>query len=376
MNKRIYLSPPHMGGDELKFINEAFDQNWIAPVGPNVDAFEKELSEYLGVSHVAVVASGTAALHLALINLGVQSGDEVIVSSLTFSASVNPIVYQGAQPVFVDSESESWNMCPELLRKAIEDRISRGKKPKALIPVHLYGLAARIDEIVKIANEFDIPVVEDAAESLGTTFMGRATGTFGTMGVLSFNGNKIITTSGGGALISDNEEFIKHSRFLATQARDNFPYYHHTHIGYNYRMSNIVAGIGRGQLQVLDQRIQTKRDLFQFYKHMFRDVPGITLCQEPEGSRSNHWLSCILIDRELTGGKTPEGLIEALEADNIESRRIWKPMHLQPVFQGSPAYLNGTAERIFAEGVCLPSGTAMSDEELNRVARVINTYFS
>ncbi len=376
MNKRIYLSPPHMGGDELKYIHEAFDQNWIAPVGPNVDAFEKELSQYLGVSHVAVVASGTAALHLALINLGVQQGDEVIVSTLTFSASVNPIVYQRAQPVFVDSESETWNMCPELLRKAIEDRISRGKKPKALIPVHLYGLAARIDEIVKIANEFDIPVVEDAAESLGTTFMGRATGTFGTMGVLSFNGNKIITTSGGGALISDNEEFIKHSRFLATQAKDNFPYYHHTHIGYNYRMSNIVAGIGRGQLHVLDQRIQAKRDLFQFYKNMFRDVPGITLCQEAEVSRSNHWLSCILIDRELTGGKTPEGLIEALEADNIESRRIWKPMHLQPVFEGSPAYLNGTAERIFAEGVCLPSGTAMSHEEMNRVARVINTYFS
>jgi dTDP-4-amino-4,6-dideoxygalactose transaminase len=376
MNKRIYLSPPHMGGDELKYIHEAFDQNWIAPVGPNVDQFEKELAAYLGVSHVAVLASGTAALHLALINLGVQTGDEVIVSSLTFSATVNPIIYQNANPVFVDSEKETWNMCPVLLKKAIEERISLGKKPKAIVPVHLYGIPAKIDEMMAVANEFEIPVIEDAAESLGATFDGKHTGTFGAMGVLSFNGNKIITTSGGGALISDNEQFIKHARFLSTQARDNFPYYHHTHIGFNYRMSNIVAGIGRGQLNVIDERVAAKRVIFDFYKSMFEDISGVTFIHETEGSFSSRWLSCILIDKNMTGGKTPEGLIAAFESDNIESRHIWKPMHLQPVFEKFPAYSNGNAELIFQQGVCLPSGTAMSDEELNRISRVVKTYFS
>jgi len=376
MNKRIYLSPPHMGGEELKYIHQAFDQNWIAPVGPNVDQFEKELSAYLGVSHVAAVSSGTAALHLGLINLGIQAGDEVIVSTLTFSASVNPIIYQNAVPVFVDSEKETWNMCPDLLKKAIEDRISKGKKPAAILPVHIYGIPANMDKIMAVANEFGIPVIEDAAESLGSTFNGKHTGSIGTMGVLSFNGNKIITTSGGGALISENEDFIKNARFLATQARDKSPYYHHTQIGYNYRMSNILAGIGRGQLEVLDDRVRGKREVFEFYENMFAEIPGVTFCDELAGSFSNRWLSTILIDKNISGGKTPEGLVAAFESEDIESRHIWKPMHLQPVFEKHPAYLNGIAEQIFQQGLCLPSGTAMSDNEFGRIARTVRNYFS
>jgi dTDP-4-amino-4,6-dideoxygalactose transaminase len=375
MNKRIFLSPPHMSGHEKHFVDEAFDTNWIAPVGPNVDAFENEIANYMGVNHVAAVASGTAALHLALINLDVKKGDEVIVSSLTFSATVNPIIYQNATPVFVDSEKETWNMCPKLLKDAIEDRIKKGKKPKAIIPVHLYGVPAQIDKIVDIAKEFDIPIVEDAAESLGSTYHGKHTGTFGSMGVLSFNGNKIITTSGGGALVSDNEEFIKHARFLATQARDNFPWYHHTHIGYNYRMSNVVAGIGRGQMIVLNDRVAKKREICNFYKDLFADYEGVTMCVEPSSAFGSRWLTCIQIDPQLRKDKNPAGLIAAFEADNIESRHIWKPMHLQPVFETHPAYVNGVSESLFLHGVCLPSGTAMSEHELNRIQNVVKKYF-
>jgi dTDP-4-amino-4,6-dideoxygalactose transaminase len=375
MNKRIFLSPPHMSGHEKHFVDEAFDTNWIAPVGPNVDAFENEIANYMGVNHVAAVASGTAALHLALINLDVKKGDEVIVSSLTFSATVNPIIYQNATPVFVDSEKETWNMCPKLLKDAIEDRIKKGKKPKAIIPVHLYGVPAQIDKIVDIAKEFDIPIVEDAAESLGSTYHGKHTSTFGSMGVLSFNGNKIITTSGGGALVSDNEEFIKHARFLATQARDNFPWYHHTHIGYNYRMSNVVAGIGRGQMIVLNDRVAKKREICNFYKDLFADYEGVTMCVEPRSAFGSRWLTCIQIDPQLRKDKNPAGLIAAFEADNIESRHIWKPMHLQPVFETHPAYVNGVSESLFLHGVCLPSGTAMSEHELNRIQNVVKKYF-
>jgi len=375
MNKRIFLSPPHMGGHEKHFVDEAFDTNWIAPIGPNVDAFENEIANYLGVKHVAAVASGTAAIHLALINLDVKEGDEVIVSSLTFSATVNPILYQKATPIFIDSEEKTWNMCPNLLRFAIEDRLKKGKKPKAIIPVHLYGVPANIEKILEIATEYKIPIVEDAAESLGATVNGKHTGSFGSMGVLSFNGNKIITTSGGGALVSNNEDFIKHARFLATQARDNFPWYHHTHIGYNYRMSNVLAGIGRGQMKVLNDRVAKKREIYNFYNDLFADYDGITMCVEPTSTFASRWLTCIQIDPLISEEKNPAGLIAAFEADNIESRHIWKPMHLQPVFEACPAYVNGVSESIFLQGVCLPSGTSMNENDLNRIKTVVEKYF-
>lgn len=375
MKSRIYLSPPHMSGLEMQYINEAFSTNWIAPIGPNVDAFEKELASYLGVKHVAAVSSGTAAIHLALINLGIGQGDEVVVPSLTFSATVNPIIYQNATPVCIDSEKESWNMCPILLKEALEDRKKNGKLPKAIILVHIYGMPAKIEEIQKIATEYNIPIIEDAAESLGSKYKNKHTGTFGSMGVLSFNGNKIITTSGGGALISDNEQFISHARFLATQARDQVPYYQHSQIGYNYRMSNVLAGIGRGQLEVIDMRVSSRRSNFDFYSMLFSEIDGISFCNEPENSHSNRWLTCIQIDPNTCGKKTPALLMEAFEKDNIESRHIWKPMHLQPVFAKCPAYVNGTAQKIFETGLCLPSGTSLSDEELDRIGDVIRDFF-
>ncbi|MFO7723359.1 MAG: aminotransferase class I/II-fold pyridoxal phosphate-dependent enzyme, partial [Bacteroidales bacterium] len=340
MKPRIYLSSPHMSGLERTYIDEAFAQNWIAPIGPNVDGFEQELAKKLGVAHVAAVSSGTAAIHLALINLGVQQGDEVIVSAFTFSASVNPIVYQGGVPVFVDSEADTWNMDPALLEEAIETRIrATGRKPKAIILVHIYGMPAKMELLMEIAERHGIPVIEDAAESLGGHYRGKATGTFGVMGVLSFNGNKIITTSGGGALLSDNEEFIRHARFLSTQARDNAPWYQHSHIGYNYRMSNIVAGIGRGQLLVLDQRVEARRKVYDWYRELFAGNDGIGFLPEPEGAFSNRWLTCITVDPQKTGGINHLDIMNKLAEDNIESRHIWKPMHLQPVFASSPAYI-------------------------------------
>jgi len=366
MNTRIWLSSPHMGGNELKYINEAFESNWVAPLGPNVNAFEKELAQYLGVKHCAALVSGTAAIHLALINLGVSQGDEVICQSFTFSATANPIVYQGATPIFVDSESETWNIDPELLEEAIKDRISKGKKPKAIIVVHLYGMPAKMDEILSIAKLYDIPVIEDAAEALGSKYKGVCCGTMGCMGVLSFNGNKIITTSGGGALISNNHDFIHKARFLATQARDNAPHYQHTHIGYNYRMSNVVAGIGRGQLEVLDLRVKQRRVNNKFYRDLLGDVKGITFHTESSDSFSNYWLTSILIDPKMTG-VTREDLRKGLEIDNIESRPLWKPMHLQPVFSGAPAYTNGFSEYAFDNGLCLPSGSNMTHEDRNRI---------
>ncbi|MUU77196.1 DegT/DnrJ/EryC1/StrS family aminotransferase [Winogradskyella endarachnes] len=373
MNEKIWLSSPHMSGNEQSYVQEAFDTNWVAPLGPNVNGFESDLESYLKEdTYVAALASGTSALHLSLILLGVKHGDEVICQSKTFSASANPIVYQGATPVFVDSEKDTWNMCPIQLEIAIKDRIKKGNKPKAIIAVHLYGMPYKVDEINKIAEEYKIPVLEDSAESLGSRYKGRNCGTFGELSILSFNGNKIITTSGGGALVTKSAELKQKAVFLATQARDNAPHYLHSQIGYNYRMSNIVAGIGRGQMTILDSHVANRRANFEFYKNAFKDISQISFLMEPEGYFSNRWLSCILLDSK----STREGLRLALEKENIESRPLWKPMHQQPVFKDSPSYLNGVSDELFEKGLCLPSGSNLTEIELNRVVSAINTYFA
>lgn len=372
MQNKIWLSSPHMGGTESNYVQEAFATNWIAPLGPNVNGFEKDLAHYTGTKAASVLSSGTAAIHLALIMLGVKRGDEVLVSSFTFSASVNPIVYLGATPILIDSESETWNMCPVLLEQAIKDRISKGKKPKAIIPVHLYGMSAKIEEIMEVANRYEIPVIEDAAEALGSKYKNKALGTFGLMGVLSFNGNKIITTSGGGALISNNEELIEKSRFLATQARDDAPHYEHSEIGYNYRMSNIVAGIGRGQMEVLDKHVELRRANHLFYKNILSEIDGIKFLEEPGSDYfSNHWLTCITVDPAKTSGITREKIRLALETENIESRPLWKPMHLQPVFNDCPFYGNSVSEELFKKGLCLPSGSNLTEEDKDRISNVL-----
>ncbi|MDE3183910.1 MAG: aminotransferase class I/II-fold pyridoxal phosphate-dependent enzyme [Bacteroidota bacterium] len=368
MNSKIWLSSPHMGGNERKYVTEAFDSNWVAPLGPNVNGLETDIASYLDDDiHVAALSSGTAALHLALILLGVEEGDEVICQSMTFSASANPIRYQRATPVFVDSETDTWNMDPAFLEEAIKDRMAKGKKPKAIIPVHLYGMPAKMKEILAIAGTYEIPVVEDAAEALGSSINGKKCGTFGEMAVLSFNGNKIITTSGGGAVVSTNEDLVKQATFLATQARDPAPHYQHSHIGYNYRMSNICAGIGRGQMEVLPERVNQRRANFSFYKEAFKDIEGISFVEEPEGFFSNRWLTTVLVDPTKTGGVTREDIRLALEKENIESRPLWKPMHLQPVFAGFPFYGERVAESLFENGLCLPSGSNLSEEDLGRV---------
>jgi len=371
MKPKIWLSPPHMSGYEMDYIQEAFDTNWISPMGPNIDGFEDELASKLTVLSVAALSSGTAALHLALLIMGVEPGDVVICSSFTFSASVNPVVYQHATPFLIDSEEETWNMDPELLEEAVKMLIKKGKKPKAIILVHLYGMPARINEIMAIAKQYRIPVVEDAAEALGSTYRQKALGGFGEMGVLSFNGNKIITTSGGGALVSDKHEYIKKAKFLATQARDEAPHYQHSEIGYNYRMSNVVAGIGRGQLLVLDDRVQKRREINKIYKNEFKDLEGITFQNEPEGFYSNFWLTTILIDPEKTGGITREDIRLALEKENIEARPLWKPMHLQPVYHDAPRLVNYVSERMFEDGLCLPSGSSLNIDDQYRVIEVI-----
>ena len=364
-----------MSGNEQKYLDEAFEQNWIAPLGPNVNAFEKTLADYCGVEDAAALSSGTAAIHLALILLGVEPGDEVICSSFTFSGTVNPVSYLGATPVFVDSEVSSWNMDPDLLEEAISDRISKGKKPKALIPVHLYGMPANMDRILSIAEKYEIPVVEDAAEALGSRYNDQPAGSFGRIGILSFNGNKILSTSGGGALLSDEPELTAKARFLSTQARDKASYYLHTEIGYNYRMSNLLAGVGRGQMEVIDERVKQRRNMHAFYLEHLDQVEGITFLKEPgEEYFSNFWLTTILIDPEKTG-TTHTQLMEEMEKHNIESRHLWNPMHLQPVFSDSPAYVNGTAERLFKQGLCLPSGSNMSDEDRARVLEVLKGVF-
>lgn len=374
MSNKIWLSSPHMGGTELNFIKEAFDSNWIAPLGPHVDGFEHDLQIFLGNNvYVAALNSGTAALHLALIILGVQKNDEVICQSMTFSASANPIAYQNALPIFIDSEEKTWNMCPELLETAIKDRLKKGKKPKAIIVVHLYGMPAQMDKISEISKIYEIPLIEDAAESLGSTFKEQPLGTFGDISILSFNGNKIITTSGGGALVSKKEAWVQKARFLATQARDPAPHYEHSDIGYNYRMSNICAGIGRGQMEVLKQRVLQRRTNFDFYKKELSDIEEISFIDEPSSDYySNRWLSAILIDDKLV---TPKKISLSLSQDNIESRPLWKPMHLQPIFADAVFYGQEISEEIFKKGLCLPSGSNLRRDELFKITEKIKSFF-
>lgn len=371
---RIYLSPPHMSeeGYESEFVRDAFASNWIAPVGPHVSTFEKELSGYCGSGFATAVSSGTAALHLALIILGIDRDDFVFCSSFTFSATANPIIYLNATPVFIDSDSNSWNMNPGLLEEELQRCSKQGKLPKAVIVVDLYGQSADYDPIIKSCQKYDVPVIEDAAEALGATYKGRKTGNFGIAGVLSFNGNKIITTSGGGMLISENRDLIEKARFLATQSRDPAPHYQHSEIGYNYRMSNILAAIGRGQLKVLDKRIEQKRRIFDYYKQALGDLPGIEFMPEAEYGRSTRWLTCVTVDPNEFGA-TREDIRLKLEEYNIESRPLWKPMHLQPVFAECRIVGGAVSERLFDIGLCLPSGTAMNNDDLNLICDVIRS---
>ena len=376
MNNKIWLSPPHLAGNELEFIQDAFQKNWITSIGENIDIFEKLLEDYLSEEkHVSLFNSCTSAIHLALILLGIKNDDEVISQTMTFCGSTNPIAYCGAIPVFIDSEKDTWNMCPKALREAIVDRTAKGNKPKAIIVVHLYGMPAKMDEINAIAKEFDIPVIEDAAEALGSKYKNVACGTFGRFGVLSFNGNKIITTSGGGALVCNTQEDKDKAVFLATQARDNAPHYQHSHIGYNYRMSNITAGIGRGQMEVLPSRVEARRAMNKFYQDLFADIEGVTVFVEPSSDYySNHWLSAILVDSKVAG-KTREELRLALLEDDIESRPLWKPMHMQPIFANSPYYGTNVSEELFENGLCLPSGSNLTDEERARIYKKIKEVF-
>lgn len=385
---KIWLSSPHMGGRESIYVNEAFETNWIAPLGPHVNGFEQDIQSYTCVSHAAALSSGTAALHLGLILLGVDDGDIVLCQSMTFSASANPIVYQGAIPVFIDSEPDTWNMCPIALEKAIlsiqgKESIKIGStsrqssgKIKAILPVHLYGMPAKMEEITAIAAKYQIPILEDAAEALGSTYQSKPCGSFGKLGVLSFNGNKIITTSGGGALIGNDEALINKARFLATQARDPAPHYQHSHIGYNYRLSNVLAGIGRGQMEVLNQRVQKRREIFDRYRIFFKDIPGVKLQEEPSSRYfSNHWLTAVLIDPNLTGGLDREHVRLHLEKVNIEARPLWKPMHLQPIFEDYPYFGGDCCEHLFRDGLCLPSGSNLTEGDLERIFTSLEQLF-
>ena len=378
MQDKIWLSSPHMGGSEQRFVKEAFDANWVAPLGPNVNGFEDDLQNYLGESvHVGALSSGTAALHLGLILLDVKPGDEVICQSMTFSASANPIRYLGAIPIFVDSEEITWNLCPIALEEAIVDRIAKGKKPKAIIAVHLYGMPYQVDEVNAVAEKYNIPILEDSAEALGSTYKGKKCGTFGTIAALSFNGNKIITTSGGGALVTHSKESKDRAVFLATQARDAAPHYQHSEIGYNYRMSNISAGIGRGQMEVLDEHVNKRRNMQVFYAALFENISGVEVFTEPSAAYySNHWLSAIKIDATKTSGKTAEDLRLHLEQLNIESRPLWKPMHLQPVFAEFPYYGGMVSENLFKTGLCLPSGSNLTEKDRNRLADAVQEFFA
>ncbi|WP_411169877.1 DegT/DnrJ/EryC1/StrS family aminotransferase [Clostridium sp. MB05] len=376
--EKIYLSSPHMGGEERKYIDEAFRDNWIAPLGPNVNNFETELAEYVGVKSAAALSSGTAAIHLALKLIGIEKGDKVFCSSLTFSASCNPIMYEGGEPIFIDSEPESWNISAKALLKAFKDCEKDGKLPKAVVVVNLYGQSADMDEILEICNKYNVPIIEDAAESLGATYKGKYSGTFGKFGIYSFNGNKIITTSGGGMLISNYEEAIQKARFWSTQARDNERFYHHTELGYNYRMSNIVAGIGRGQLKVLKDRVNKKKEIFERYKEAFKEIDAIEMMPICSYGESNYWLTTITIKDECK--VSPLDIILALEEDNIESRHIWKPMHLQPYYSKYKFYSHldnegSISEDIFNRGVCLPSDTKMTEKDIDRVIAIIKKLF-
>lgn len=379
MKPKIWLSSPHIGNNELNYVKEAFEANWIAPLGPHVNEFEKSLQIQTRTEHAAALSSGTAAIHLALILLGVKTNDDVFCQSITFSASANPIAYQGANPVFIDSELDTWNMDPHLLRNALVDAKQNAKLPKAIIPVHLYGMPAKMDEIMVIASEFNVPVIEDAAEALGSSINNRPCGNFGKFGVLSFNGNKIITTSGGGALLSNDAAMIEKAKFLATQARDAAPHYQHSHIGYNYRMSNVLAGIGRGQLEVLNDRIDARRDNFKRYLSYFAkwNEKGfdIKFQKEPVGFISNRWLTCILVNPNSNNGLTREVIRIALDKENIETRPLWKPMHQQPIFQTAKSYLNGVSDKLFEEGLCLPSGSNLTEDEFLRIFRSLDNIF-
>lgn len=377
MNNKIWLSSPHMSGKEMKYIQEAFDTNWVAPLGPNVNEFENTLQAYLGENnYVAALNSGTAAIHLGLLMAGVTQGDEVLCQSFTFSASANPIVYLGATPVFIDSESETWNMCPKFLEAAIIDRLAKGKKPKAIVVVDSYGMPAKWEQLLAIAKKYSLFLMEDAASALGSTYKNQKCGTFGDIGILSFNGNKIITTSGGGALVAKTKEIKDKAVFFATQSRDNAPHYQHSEIGYNYRMSNIVAGIGRGQMEVLNDHIALRRAMHNFYVNYFKDIKGVTVFTEPNTDYfSNHWLTAILVNPEETGGKTREDLRLALDAANIESRPLWKPMHLQPVFANDPYYGGTLSEYLFQNGLCLPSGSNLDNNDRDRIKQALDNFF-
>ncbi len=371
MNQRIYLSPPHLGTEELELVKEAFASNWIAPLGPHVDAFEKEVASYVGIGHAAALSSGTAALHLSLLLLGIQPGDEVICSSLTFSASANPIVYLGAHPVFVDCDPATWNMDVSLLAEELRVCAARGRLPRAVIVVDLYGQSADYDALLDLCNRYELPLIEDAAEALGATYKGQRAGRFGKLTVLSFNGNKIITTSGGGMLLSDDAELIERARFLATQARDPAPHYQHSTIGYNYRLSNLLAAVGRGQLRQLPERMAQRRRNREFYQHALSDLPGIALMPEAEYGQSNCWLTCITVD-ESRFGATREDIRLALEAENIEARPVWKPLHLQPVFADCRVRGGQASEIIFQRGLCLPSGSSLTIDNLERISRIVH----
>lgn len=377
MKDKIWLSPPHLSGREIKFIEDAFEKNWVTSLGDNINEFEFSLRLFLKDNcDICVLNSATSAIHLALVMLGTSFNDEIITPTFSFVASANPIAYCGATPVFIDSEKDTWNMCPVALEEAIEDRILKGKKPKAIIVVHLYGMPAKMDEIVTVAEKYEIPIIEDAAEALGSTYKGKACGTFGRFGILSFNGNKIITTSGGGALVCHTQEDKDKAVFLSTQARDNAPHYQHSYIGYNYRMSNIVAGIGRGQMEVLNDRVEARRKMQDFYVDVFKNIDGVEVFSElNEDYYANHWLSAIIIDEKIAG-KNREDLRLAFLEDNIESRPLWKPMHLQPVFANAPYYGGKIAEKLFDNGLCLPSGSNLTNEDRVRIALKIKEVFS
>lgn len=376
-NTKIWLSSPHMGGNEQQFVKAAFDANWVAPLGPNVNGLEQDLEQYLGEEvAVGALSSGTAAIHLGLILLGVQAGDVVLCQSMTFSASANPILYQGATPVFIDSEVQTWNLCPIALEAAIKDSLSQGKTPKAIIAVHLYGVPYQIEAIRTIADRYSIPILEDSAEALGSSYRGQKCGTFGDIGVLSFNGNKIITTSGGGAIVTKTKAQKDKAVFYATQSRDDAPHYQHSHIGYNYRMSNISAGIGRGQMEVLDAHVHLRRQMQEFYVDLFKEINGVTVFSAPSADYyPNYWLSAITIDPSLTNRITREDLRLAFEAENIESRPLWKPMHLQPIFADYPYYGGEVAEKLFDNGLCLPSGSNLTDDDRARITAVVKRVF-
>ena len=372
-NNKIWLSPPHISGNEKKYVDEAFDQNWIAPAGPHLDQFEDEISRFSNGYEVAVLSSGTAAIHLSLILLGIKKDDIVLCSSFTFSASVNPVIYQGATPVFIDSEPETWNMDPVLLEDAINNYIKIGRKPKAIILVHLYGYPAKLDQILEISKKYNIPIIEDAAEAIGSKYKDQPLGTFGEIGVFSFNGNKIITTSSGGAIISKTKQFIKKAKFLATQARDNTPHYEHSEIGYNYRMSNVCAAIGIGQIEVLESRVEKRRFIYNYYKEKLTSIPFVSFVDDMDGYFSNRWLTTILISEKSVINR--EDIRLKLLENNIESRPLWKPMHMQPVFSSYKSYINGVSEDLFKRGLCLPSGSIMQEKDLNRVVDIIKDLY-